>query len=229
MSATASLTDDLRLIASTSASRWPAVSSPSCPTSAWKSLASTIVLPAANHLQGTSHYFMSEQSHRIEADGRQIANDLIHGNTGQSWLKDAALCHRRAVKANFRDAGSWRHFGQRRPINPKCSACAGTPCATRRHSRVRQRTGTRDSCRTTDIRDTPRRGRSCSCGWSGSRGRRCRAVARQQPWQSRRCLGRRTQECMRVHSASWKPRGPLLSISVSRRTRPPAMLGAEMR
>src|SRR2546423_1248714 len=64
MSATASLTEDLRLIASTSASRWPAVSSPSCSTSAWKSLASTMVLPAANQLQGTSHYFMSEQSQR---------------------------------------------------------------------------------------------------------------------------------------------------------------------
>src|SRR5438552_3332898 len=63
MSATASLTEDLRLIASTSASRWPAVSSPSCSTSAWKSLASTMVLLAANQLQGTSHYFMSEQSH----------------------------------------------------------------------------------------------------------------------------------------------------------------------
>src|SRR5438876_7395103 len=62
MSATASLTEDLRLIASTSASRWPAVSSPSCSTSAWKSLASTMVLLAANQLQGTSHYFMSEQS-----------------------------------------------------------------------------------------------------------------------------------------------------------------------
>src|SRR5215211_5059044 len=45
MSATASWTDDLRLIASTSASRWPAVSSLSCSTSAWKSLASTMVLP----------------------------------------------------------------------------------------------------------------------------------------------------------------------------------------
>src|SRR5437773_9164337 len=68
MSATASLTEDLRLIASTSASRWPAVSSPSCSTSAWKSLASTMVLLAANQLQGTSHYFMSEQSHPSRPD-----------------------------------------------------------------------------------------------------------------------------------------------------------------
>jgi len=111
-------------------------------------------------------------------------------------------------------------------MRPSCSAGVGKRPELRRYDKARERNGKRGNYRTTGIRGSCRRARTCRRGWPGSRDRIRRArVAKSRRGQSPQRHKWRAPKSTRVQIASWQPRDTAFQPSLLPRTSLPATAG----